>query len=170
MKTYEIEKKYRLKDPKALRRKLRQLGARKKGDGREENEFWDFKGRLRRQRLTLRLRRYGASEKLTLKGPRQRQSHGVEKRLELEMTVDFLTARAILRAAGFKPRLKYTKRRELYTVGKTEVTIDSLPKHGWFVEIEGALPAILSLEKKLGLAPADAEPQSYLALVLGKKR
>ena len=40
MKTYEIEKKYKFKDPQSMRKLLRKLGAKKKQSGREENQFW----------------------------------------------------------------------------------------------------------------------------------
>jgi len=170
MKNFEIEKKYRLKDPQSMRKLLRKLGAQKKQSGREENQFWDLEGGLEARKTTLRLRRHGSSSLLTVKGPRQSQRQNIDKRLEIEMPVDFEVTRAMLKALGFKPWLKYVKKRDLFQLGNVMVTIDDLGKHGWFLEIEGSIRSILTLEKKLGFTSADVEPRSYLAIVLKKNR
>jgi len=170
MKTYEIEKKYKLKDPQSMRKLLRKLGAKKKQSGREENQFWDIEGKLEVRKTTLRLRRHGASSLLTVKGPRQAQRQGIDKRLEIEMPVDFEVTQAMLKTLGFKLWLKYVKTRALYQLGSAIVTIDDLGKYGWFLEIEGSIRSILAMEKKLGLTSADVEPRSYLAIVLKKNR
>lgn len=170
MKNVEIEKKYRLKDPQGMRRLLRNLGAKKIQSGREENQFWDFEGRLEARKTTLRLRRHGSSCLLTVKGPRQAQKQGIDKRLEVEMAVDFEIARSLLAALGFKRWLQYVKSREVYQLGKSIVTVDHLGRGGWFVEIEGSIKDILAIEKKLTLTSAEVESRSYLAIVLKKTR
>lgn len=86
------------------------------------------------------------------------------------MTVDFKTARAMLKAMGFIPWLKYVKEREVYRLGKAVITLDKLNRYGYFLEIEGSMKNILALEKKLQLTSADAEPRSYLAIILKKPR
>ncbi|MBP9865709.1 MAG: class IV adenylate cyclase [Candidatus Omnitrophica bacterium] len=170
MKNFEIEKKYKLKDPQGIRRLLRKLGAQKKKSGREENQFWDLEGRLETRKTTLRLRRHGSSSLLTVKGPRQAQKHHIDKRLEIEMPVDFKVTTAMLKALGFKLWLKYVKTRELYQLGRTLITMDNLGKYGWFLEIEGSVRDILAVEKKIGLDSRDAEARSYLAIILKKNR
>lgn len=168
MKAFEIEKKYRLSSPQRMRRLLKKIGARKKSSGRELNQFWDCNNTLFRQKMALRLRLHGKQGTLTLKGPRQPQRNGADKRLEIETPVNFKAVAIILKASGFRLRLEYSKKRELYAVASAEITIDHLEGHGWFLEIEGSLKIIDGLEKKLGLSVSDREPRSYLALVEGR--
>jgi len=170
MKNFEIEKKFKLKDPQGMRRLLRKLGAKKKKSGREENQFWDFERKLEARKTTLRLRRHGLKSVLTVKGPRQAQGQDIDKRLEIEMPVDFEVTQAMLKAIGFKLWLKYAKKRDLFQLGSVMITIDNLDKYGWFLEVEGSIRGILAMEKKLGLTSADVEPRSYLAIILKKNR
>ncbi len=169
MKRYEIEKKYRLKNPSAMRRLLRRLKSRKIGTGREQNIFFDFRGALRKKRITLRLRSHQGCGLLTLKGPRQTLVRTrASRRLELETPADFKTTRALLLAAGFKIFLQYAKRREVFHLSGAEVVLDFLPRKGWFLEIEAPVRTIARLEKKLGLTANDAEPRSYLQMLKRK--
>ncbi len=56
MKSFEVEQKYRVQDPKAIRVLLKKIGARKISGGAESNEFFDREGSLRRKKMALRLR------------------------------------------------------------------------------------------------------------------
>jgi adenylate cyclase class 2 len=75
----------------------------------------------------------------------------------------------ILEALGFTPGLIYEKRRETWTLGKTEIVIDELP-FGLFMEIEGAEQDIRDIESKLAIKHLRTEPATYpqLALKHGK--
>lgn len=163
--SFEVEQKYRLKNPSALRRRLRGLGAKKIRSGQESNELFDFKKMLRLQASILRLRRFGKEKKglLTFKGPRLKGRY--KKRVEIETLVPWVQARALLRAAGFQAVAVYSKERDEFVLGKAHVTVDYLHQHGWFLEIEGPPAEIARLEKKLGLSARDWEARSYLEIL-----
>jgi predicted adenylyl cyclase CyaB len=160
----EIEQKYRLKDPAKVRALLKRMGAKMITRGVESNEFYDKSSFFKKKKVALRLRRFGnGPATLTLKGPRIRSKF--TKRMELETPVEYATAKEILRFLGCRILSQYSKKRELYKLGKTTVTVDLLKKFGWFLEIEGQPRAIQSIEKKLKLTPTDREERSYLQML-----
>ena len=165
MKFFEVEQKYRIGDPKAVRALFKKVGARKISGGLEENEFFDRNGLLGARKIALRLRRSGKKATLTLKGPRLRSRF--TKRLELETPVDHGPVKTILQLSGFKVVRSYKKKRELFRLGKCFVTLDRLRKFGWFLEIEGPVSAIAGFERKLGLKKSDREKKSYLQMLFG---
>ncbi len=165
----EIEQKYRLKAPVKVRARLKAAGARKIAGGVEKNEFYDRRDFLKKQKVALRLRRFGRPPALlTLKGPRIKNNF--TKRMEIETPIEYATAKAVLEFLGCRAVRKYSKRRELYSLGGAHVTLDFLKKFGWFLEIEGPGRAIKEIEKKLGLTRADREERSYLQMMFGWKR
>ena len=164
----EIEQKYRLKDPAKVRVLLKSLGAKKVASGLESNEFYDKNDFFKKQKVALRLRRFGnGPATLTLKGPRIRSRF--TKRREIETPLGYATAKEILRFLGCRVLRQYSKKRELYQCGPTIVTVDFLKKFGWFLEIEGRPQAIQGIEKKLGLTRADREERSYLHMLFNWK-
>ena len=163
MRSFEIEQKYRCKNLSLFRSKLRHLEARFVKKGSELNEFWDLDDRLATQKTVLRLRRHGKTSELTLKGPRLKSRY--TKRVELETHVEYEPTRAILETLGFKLSRKYSKKREVYYLDKVMVTLDTLPKLGSFVELEGSVSAIANAAKKLGLIDKDREEKSYLQML-----
>ena len=164
MKFVEIEQKYRLKAPSKIRLLLRKLGARKLSSGLESNEFYDWNDFFKKQKVALRLRRFGhGPATLTLKGPRIRSEFS--KRMEIETPVEYAAAKEILRFLGCRILRQYSKKRELYKLGQTTITVDFLKKFGWFLEIEGRPRSIKGVEKKLGLTLADREERSYLHML-----
>lgn len=167
METFEVEQKYRLRDPRAVRSFLRKTGARKIAGGIERNEFFDRQGALGKRKLALRLRRFGKKTMLTLKGPRL--ASRFTKRMELEAPVESGPVRKLLGLAGFKVVRRYQKNRELYRFGKCLVALDWLDRFGWFLEIEGATRDIAAVERKLGLEKTDRENRSYLHMLFGWK-
>ncbi len=167
MRSFEVEQKYRLKDPKRVRAALKKMGARKIAGGTETNEFFDLGKQLRQDRLAMRLRKYGKKAVLTLKGPRLKSSF--TKRLEIEAPVDHAAMKKILRLSGFKIIMHYKKERELYRLGKSLITLDRLSGFGRFLEIEGRPQEIRRIEKKLGLTRADRDKRSYLQMLFGWK-
>lgn len=163
MKSFEVEQKYRIKDPKAIRALLKKIGAGKISGGFESNEFFDREGSLGRKKMALRLRRFGKRATLTLKGPRLRSRF--TKRLEIEETVDHEPLKTILLLSGFRVWGSYGKKRELFKLGRATIALDFLKKFGWFLEIEGRPQTIALFEKKLGLSRADREEKSYLQMI-----
>ena len=92
----EIEQKYRLKSPAKVRALLKKLKAKKVLSGDESNEFYDKGDFLKKQKIALRLRRFGRGlATLTLKGPRIRSQF--TKRMEIETPVDYGAARGFLK-------------------------------------------------------------------------
>lgn len=167
MNTFEIEQKYYCKNPALFRAKLKKLKARFIKKGSEVNEFWDFQGVLAKKKTVLRLRKHGKVSALTLKGPRMKSRY--TKRVELETSVEFGPARAILKSLGFQISKKYFKKREIYQLGNIEVTVDTLPRLGSFVELEGSVNDIAKAERQLGLSARDREERSYLEMLFIKK-
>ncbi len=165
MKSYEVEQKYRLKNPAAARKVLRDMGAKKIRSGFESNELFDFSGILRSCSSVLRLRRFGNEKQglLTFKGPCLKSRY--KKRVEIETLILWGKARALLQDAGFEIARKYSKSREEFLLAKTHVTLDRLREKGWFLEIEGKPAEIANLEKKLGLSAKDRENRTYLQIL-----
>jgi adenylate cyclase class 2 len=162
---YEIEIKYRLKDPRALRTRLKKLGAKKLGVDSERNELYDdAAGGLKKRGCALRVRQTQSDKALlTYKGPVSKGP--VKRRLEIETDADPAAIRRILVYLGFQPKLRYDKVRETYGLRSCLVTIDRLKGHGFFSEIEGPRAAILKLEKALGFEVRDREDRTYAQIV-----
>lgn len=168
MKSYETEQKFRIKDPSLFRHRLKALRARKIRSGKEYNEFLDLGGWLSRKKRILRLRRQGDHATLTLKGGKIRARY--TKRLDLETVISFNSAKAILRDLGFRVVKRYAKKREEYRLSFCKVTLDYLPKFGWFSEIEGSPGRIGRLSRKLGFRKEDREERSYLRMLFGWRK
>ena len=168
MKFFEIEQKYRLKDPQATRGILRKLGAKKIAAGIERNEFFDRNDFFKKQKVALRLRRFGKKQAtLTLKGPRIKAKF--TKRREIETTVDYAAAKALLEFLGCQIRRQYTKEREMYKLDGALITVDHLSGFGWFLEIEAPPKKIVHWAQKIGLRESDREERSYLQMLFGWK-
>lgn len=165
MALFEIEQKYRVRNPEHIRKQLKAFGIRKIKSGREHNEFFDFRGMLQGKKLALRLRRsQNANALLTLKGPRLR--HRYSKRFELQMPVSYRGTKTMLRFMGFHIVKQYTKKaREEFQAGSARIFLDYIPKLGWFLEIEGTSEQISRLSRNLGLKTRDREERSYLQLL-----
>ncbi|MFV2074017.1 MAG: class IV adenylate cyclase [Thermoanaerobaculales bacterium] len=131
---------------------------------RETNVLLDTaSGQLQADGKTLRLRRYGAYEILTLKGPVT--YHGsVKEREEFEVEVSDLGGMArILGAIGFLPTIRYEKDRETWRFEEVTVVLDHTPM-GDFVEVEGPPEQLPGAARKVGLNPDHAVRESYLGL------
>jgi len=158
----EIEAKFYLSDPDALRRRLSLLGA-EMTHAQVLERNWrldDDQGRLSQQGLVLRLRLDDAA-RLTFKAP----SDVPEVRQEIEFEVsDPEAARALLGGLGYQPVWAYEKRRTVYQLASAEVMLDELP-FGTFVEIEApSLEAVRDVARRLGLGWDRRLPASYWTL------
>lgn len=161
---YEIEQKYRLKDPAAMRKMLQGLGAEKGRHGWEHNELYDIDRALREKKQVLRLRYHGSKFAcLTFKGPREKGQH--KRRMEIESHVEFDQMKRILLMLGYRMVSNYRKYREEYDLPNAKVCLDHLKNRGWFIEIEGTSKTIKEAAKKLGLESKDREERSYRRLL-----
>src|SRR5882757_11569491 len=160
----EIEIKFRVKDLRALARKLRAAGFRLVTPRTHEmNTLYDLPGGLLRARKQLlRLRKYGSTWTLTHKSGAKRARHS--SRVELETVVgDGKKMDAILRGLGYAPSFRYEKFRAEWTDGKGQVVVDETPV-GSFCEIEGAPRWIDSTARRLGVRPEDYITKNYATL------
>jgi adenylate cyclase class 2 len=162
----EIEKKYRLtkKQREEVLRRLPEIGAKRKGEEFEVNTLYAGEN-LDMGRAVLRLRRIGKRGILTYK-ERFPTRATIKHQREDETRVDDPEAmELILAALGFAAALVYEKRRETWTLQKTEIVIDELP-FGLFMEIEGTEQSIRDLESKLAIKRLRSEPATYPQLTL----
>lgn len=168
MSQYEIEQKYRIRSPESFRRILKKLGAKRIHAGKEFNELYDHGCALMKDGKVLRLRHHGGTEGvLTYKGRREKGRH--KKRIEIETAVDQKQMRHILKQLGYTLEVSYRKYREEYRLGKALVTLDRMPKLGWFAEIEAASALIERVERKLQLKAEEREEQSYVEMQLKRE-
>ena len=165
--TFEVEQKYRVRNPAFIRRRLKALRAKRLAGGHEKNELWDLGRLVRRTNSVLRLRTFEGKGFLTLKGPRLKSKF--KKRVEVETAVDPQAVKTMLTLLGFKVVARYEKTREEYRLGPAHVTLDNLGKFGWFVEIESAARHIEKIAAQLGFGSKDREERSYLEMVYGRK-
>jgi adenylate cyclase class 2 len=161
----ETEAKIRVASLTFVRRGIRALaGRRLSARTFEANTLFDGpRGELRMSGRSFRVRRYGASGSVCLKGP-ARVAGGVKSREELETEVASPEVLArILSSLGFLPRFRYEKFREVWKVGSTVVCLDETPL-GAFIEIEGTPKGIARIAKGLDIDPSEFLSDSYPAL------
>jgi adenylate cyclase class 2 len=157
----EVEKKFRLtkRQRDAALKRLPEIGATLQREEFEENTLYRG-GVLETDSAVLRLRRVKGRATLTYK-KRLPGAAAIKHQLEDETGVaDPEAMEAILDELGFTPKMVYEKRRQTWTLGKTEIVIDVLP-FGLFMEIEGSVNAIRSVERKLGLKGLRSEHATY---------
>ncbi len=151
----EIEIKFLLDDPDVVRNALVRLGAISHGRRYEMNIRLDDAARSLTERgIVLRLRRIeaeeGSSHLLTIKTPGSSINPLLSVRREIELEVsDGAAMLAGLEVLGYRPAMRYEKRRETFVLGQAEVVIDQMP-FGWFLEIEGSEADIRALVGQLG--------------------
>jgi adenylate cyclase class 2 len=168
----EIELKFRLPQPAALRARLRKLGALAAARVEETNRIYDdAQGRLLSADCGLRIRSCRApgadpqpAATLTFKGPRERGPTKAREEIECPIA-DPDAAADILARLGFGEVIVYQKRRETWRLATCEVCLDELPELGWFVEIEGPDPqSVTRAAAQLQLHERDALHETYVEL------
>lgn len=167
----ETEAKIRVAALAPMRRRLKDAGARRLSPRKlETNTLFDrADGGLRAAGRSFRVRRYGSSGSVTLKGV-ARMSGGLKSRIEFETEVaspEVLVE--ILGGLGFLPLFRYEKFRETWSHRGTLVCLDETPI-GCFVEVEGREPSIRRTVTTLGLDLADSLTESYPALWVASGR
>ncbi len=172
----EIEIKLRLARPEELRERLTRAGARRVGLQLESNRILDAgTAPLRASGCALRVRvateigggpAAGARGLTTLsfKGPAS--GAGIRSREEIETTVgDADALLALLSRLGYREVVIYDKRRETWHWGACTVTLDELPRLGWWVEIEGpTVTEVASAREALGLAGIEPSEETFVAM------
>lgn len=165
MKDIEVEVKYRLKSPDAVRQRLVAEGAEGFGRSFESNTRYDSAdGGITQARCLLRLRKDGKT-RLTHKSPHADSGKGgfkIHRELEVEVS-DFDTMDNILKALGFDAVQVYEKWRETFHLNGCEICLDTLP-FGEFIEIEGEKGRIDEVAETLGLSRSGRITANYLAL------
>ena len=162
----EIEKKYRLskQQREEVLLRLPDIGAKRKGEDFEVNTLYTGET-LDVGHSVLRLRRVGNRGILTYKERFPSRSDIKHQREDETSVGDPNAMEAILDALGFRPALVYEKRRETWSLGKTEIVIDELP-FGLFMEIEGTEQGIRDIESKLAIKRLRTESSTYPQLSL----
>jgi predicted adenylyl cyclase CyaB len=164
---FEVEQKFKVKNPKAFLGRLKSLRAKRVSGGFEKNELWDVGRVIRKKRSILRLRHFNGKGLLTFKGPRLKGKF--KKRVEIETPIDPKAFEKMLKRMGFKVVAHYEKTRENFKLGAVDITLDHLKKFGWFAEIEAPARSIEKIAAKLGFKKEDREDRSYLEMVYGKR-
>jgi adenylate cyclase, class 2 len=167
----EIEIKLAVQDPRAIRRRLAELGfLRVSRRSFERNTLFDFPDwRLRNSDTLLRLRLEGKRSRLTFKGPRA--EHGrFKERLEIETEVkDGPETARIVEAVGLRATFRYEKWRTLYRrrgdPEHAEVAYDETPI-GKYLELEGPRRWIDEVARALGFGRGEYITSSYGRLYL----
>jgi adenylate cyclase class 2 len=166
----EIEIKFRIENPPALTRALKQAGFKQLTRSTHEmNSLYDLPSQELRQRgELLRLRKYGEAWVLTHKAKGKTGRH--KMRMELETRVENgQQMDAILRALGFAPTFRYEKYRAEWSDGTGHVVLDRTPI-GWFGEIEGPPRWIDGTARALRIAPEHYITLTYAELFFSWKR
>ncbi len=169
----EIEAKMKVDSFDAIRAKLAEVGAVRKGEAMETNIFFDTDDRSLlaadkglRLRTTQPLPDGPAKHTITFKGPRQ---HGpLKSRDETELgATDAKDAIALLEVLGFNKVLSFEKKRQTWKLADCLVELDELPHLGLYVEVEGPKEdSVMKVRDSLQLGSRPIIKASYVALLM----
>lgn len=167
----EIEAKMKVADLDSVRRKLEEMGARRRGADLETNCFFDTPdASLQKSGRGLRVRvavdESGSRKtKITMKGALEQGQ--LKSRDETEFSVsDANAARQLLENLGYHPTLSFEKRRESWEFQNCEVDLDEVPYLGFYVEIEGpGEEPVLAAREALGLSSLPLISTGYISML-----
>ncbi len=166
----EIEVKIRVADLRALRRRLRALGARAGAAAHEVNTLFDTaSGTLRKRGRLLRLRCVGRRAIVTWKGPSQRASGLARYKVRQEHEWEISNAGALigeLARLDLRASFRYEKYRTEFRLPRLKnlkVMLDRTPM-GDFMELEGTRRQIDRAASLLGYGRGDYLTSSYAGL------
>ena len=177
----EVEVKFPVTKLSALERDLTSLGAAKRDLRFETDHYFNAPDRdFARTDEALRLRRIGAKNYVTYKGPKRDQETKTRTEIEVALAHGDETAAQFIRlvqSLGYRSTAEVHKRRQVYHLRRgsfdVEVCVDDVQEVGTFVEVEVIAPedqeeqarnVILRLANELGLDRS--ERRSYLELLL----
>ena len=179
---YEVEVKYRLVDHDQLERRLAERGAVREPEINQEDIYLSHPSRdFAASNEALRIRRIGAENRITYKGPRLSGPTKTREEIEIAVTSGDVAFQQLLRLfenLGFRPVATIRKSRTPFHLNHdgraVEVVLDRALGLGNFAEIEvlaateselpAAQAAVLALADELGLT--EVEPRSYLRMTL----
>jgi adenylate cyclase class 2 len=184
----EIEMKFPVGDFKELEQRLRQHGAARRliQPRKETDHYFNAPDRdFAQTDEALRLRRIGAANFLTYKGPKRDSQTKTRQEIEVPLARGEAAAddiRQLLRSLGYRETAVVRKRRRLFHWSsprkfEVEICLDDVEDVGRYVELEIVAPAsqlesaradLQQLAADLGLA--DSERRSYLEMLLDKKK
>lgn len=122
--------------------------------------------------IRLRKQRSGLFETLflTFKGLKEKSIYKKRKEFEVKLEIDqFDTMFKLLLALGFEQNLSGAKTREVWTFNDCEIALDTLPRLGTFVEIEGPNEAAIAfVQESLGLINEPIIKDGYRTLMENK--
>ncbi len=167
----ETEKKYRLNGAQReqVLAKLKEIGAVFSREDFEVNELYGG-GILDEKRAVLRLRKIEGKTILTYK-QRIDNNSAIKRQIEHETEIaDAAAIEMIIESLGFEKAIVYEKRRQTWHFRETEIVLDELP-FGLFMEIEGSIAEITSVERLLKAEDFETEHETYprLTAKLGKQ-
>lgn len=167
---YEVEAKVPITrgEYSALRARLRKEG---KYLGKKRSEDTYYNGPTEE---TVRIRKRGAKQSFDIKYRNTVKS--IEQNIELEWDIKNLsTWQSLLKKLNIKPRIKKTKKTELYKYKGFHVELNEVRPLGYYLEIEkvikdetkasSAKKDLIKVFKDLGYRQSDFEPKRYLELL-----
>jgi adenylate cyclase class 2 len=180
----EIEMKFPVADFDAVARKLREWHAAPQPAIEEADHYFNAPDRdFARTDEAFRLRRIGAANRITYKGPKQGGSAKTRTEIELGLEAGAEAADRFCQLAqhlGYRPTSVVRKRRVIYRFTRGEFSLeaclDEVESLGRFVEVEivtepglkqQAEEMLLEVAQELGLHTS--ELRSYLEMVLAKE-
>lgn len=179
--TYEVEQKFPVPDLATAESRLAALGATISEPQQEVDLYFAHPARdFARTDEAIRIRRKGASNWLTYKGPKIDATTKTRREIDLPLAQGEAAAaawRELLEALGFTPVAEVRKSRRKAMVHwqghRVECSLDDVQRLGTYVEleivaeaegVEAARACLASLAETLGLC--GSERRSYLELLL----
>ena len=180
--SYEVEIKFRSADHDLLRRRLAGRGAVEETPVVQVDTYLNHPSRdFARTNEAFRLRRIGAENRITYKGPKLEGPTKTREEIELSLAEGedaFDQLRRLFENLGFRPVATIRKERTTFHLSdpplRIEVALDRAEGLGDFAEIEIIAPseaelpaaqgAVMALAGELGLT--EVEPRSYLRMAL----
>lgn len=186
----EVEQKFRVADPAALRAHLQRLGATGGDVCRQSDRYYRHPVRdFAATDEAFRLRQVGEQSCFTYKGPKLDATTKTRVEREADLLPGAENAAAadeVVRLLGFEPVATVVKSRETWRLTvdglAVEAALDAVDGVGEFLELEiavstpgdapagpqvdAARAALASLAAELGLAASSVERRSYLELLL----
>lgn len=185
--SYEVEVKYRSANNDGLAATLSRMGARAQGVVEQEDLYFNHPARdFAESGEAFRIRRVGAENRLTYKGPKHSGPTKTKTREEIEISFSdgpeaFQRMAGLFEVLGFRPVVTIRKRRTAFHLRfqehEVEIALDAAEGLGRFAEVEtiaggpddlpAAQAAVLALAAALGLS--EIEPRSYLRMALERR-
>lgn len=180
----EIELKFQLPDPDAVRQRVLEWGGRFLAFRAEVDHYFNAPDRdFRTTDEVFRIRCVDQSAVLTYKGPKRGGAVKTRPEIEVPLAVGashIADAERLIQCLGFRPTAVVKKQREMYALARDgfelHLCFDDLDGVGRFLEIEivaeearlaEAERAVQAVATELGLTTP--EPRAYLRMVLEAK-